>query len=66
MVRRLALLVIPIVFLFGCSNEEGNAKDSHLDAPITKPRGKANEEKARGMTEETTRGMGEKNLGHER
>jgi len=31
-----------------------------------KPKGKANEEKARGMTEETTRGMGEKKLGHER
>jgi hypothetical protein len=31
-----------------------------------KPKGKANEEQARGMTEETTRGMGEKNIGEKR
>jgi hypothetical protein len=59
MVRGLVLL-LAVVAMIGCSGEEGNAADAHLTAPVVKPKGKANEQKARGMTEETTRGMGEK------
>jgi hypothetical protein len=51
--------LLPFACIVGCSSEEGNVKDSHLTAPVMKPKGKANEEQARGMTEETTRGMGE-------
>jgi hypothetical protein len=60
-------LLILVACALGCSSsEEGNVEASHLNGPVMKPKGKANEEKARGMTEETTRGMGEKKLGHER
>ncbi len=65
MVRRLVIL-LAIGSLMGCSQEEAGGQDYHLTAPVQKPKGKANEEQARGMTEETTRGMGEKNIGEKR
>ena len=52
--------------LLGCSHEEGSTVDMHLNAPTVKPKGVTNEQKDRGMTEETTRGMGEKTIGEKR
>lgn len=54
------------MILVGCSHEEGSTEDMHLNAATVKPKSVANEQKDRGMTEETTRGMGEGKLGHSR
>ena len=53
--------------LAGCSSsQEGNAEDMHLNAPVVKSKGNTDDQKARGLSEETTRGMGEKNIGEKR
>ena len=38
----------------------------HLNAPVVKSKGNTDDQKARGLSEETTRGMGEKNIGEKR
>lgn len=52
--------------MVGCAGEEGNAEEAHLNGPTMKPKGQATEQQARGMTEETTRGMGEAKRGEKR
>ncbi|MBS1700171.1 MAG: hypothetical protein JST12_00790 [Armatimonadetes bacterium] len=67
MVRRLALLGLLACAVVGCgSGDEGNAEAMHLNAPTVKAKGNVTDQQARNMSEETTRNMGEKNIGESR